>query len=281
MNEGQLKPNNLVDTTDCLEAVGVFRCWKNFLFVVILICIVLLQACFWVADTGFIRPAGQGEETPAVEVEEQMPQLPEQTETTEPKESSGQPEEQVVTETETEEVSAPVITESEEITEAARQVAGDANEASTEGEGESKDRVRISLIRPTAKQLAGAIRFLNFVIVPAAIVYCLTMLFSLKISLVGRLGGINHIARAFFLSLIMLVLLLPWQLLFAVTKGAIFTPAELMGGWQACREANIFGAVLYYLRFVGYWILILLLLFMAQARNARWARTILRRLEVI
>jgi hypothetical protein len=270
MNEGQLKQNNLVDTTDCLEAVGVFRCWKNFLFIVILICIVLLQACFWVADTGFIRPA-EGEEAPAVEVEEQ-------TQIAEPQQSDNQPEEQVVTEGEVDEVSAQILTESEKITEAARQVAGDANEAPTESEG----RVRISLIRPTANQLAGAIRFLNFVIVPAAIVYCLTMLFSLKISLVGRLGGINHIARAFFLSLILLVLLLPWQLLFAVTKGAIFTPAELMGGgWQACKEANIFGAILYYLRFVGYWILILLLLLMAQARNARWARTILRRLEVI
>ena len=35
MNENQPKESSLVDTTDCLEGVGVFRGWKNFLFVMI------------------------------------------------------------------------------------------------------------------------------------------------------------------------------------------------------------------------------------------------------
>ncbi len=279
MNEEQVKQNNLVDTTDCLEAVGVFRCWKNFLFVVVFICILLLQACFWVHDTGFIRPAEEAAQTPTVgtpAVEQPQPADLQQS-------GNSQPERQIVAQAENMEVSAAIVVETEEIKKAATQVAGDANEAQQLAEGkQAEKRTRIHLIKPTEKELAGAIRFLNFVIVPAAVLYCLTMLFSLKVSLVGRLGGMNHIARAFFLSLVMLVLLLPWQLLFAVTKGAIFTPTELMaGGWQACREASVFGAILYYLRFVGYWVLILLLLFMAQGRNARWARTILKRLEVI
>jgi len=54
MNEGQGGSNNLLDTTDCLEAVGVFKGWKNFLFVVIIICLLLMQICFWLVNTGWV-----------------------------------------------------------------------------------------------------------------------------------------------------------------------------------------------------------------------------------
>jgi len=55
MNESQASPNNLLDTTDCLEAVGVFKGWKNFLFVIVLLCLLLLQASFLLVDTGYIK----------------------------------------------------------------------------------------------------------------------------------------------------------------------------------------------------------------------------------
>ena len=51
--------NDLLDTTDCLEAVGVFRGWKNFLFLVVLLCLLLLQASFYLVDRGYIRIEGQ------------------------------------------------------------------------------------------------------------------------------------------------------------------------------------------------------------------------------
>ena len=54
MNENRASPNNLLDTTDCLEAVGVLKGWKNLLFIIMVLCIVLLQACFWLVDTGWI-----------------------------------------------------------------------------------------------------------------------------------------------------------------------------------------------------------------------------------
>jgi hypothetical protein len=106
------------------------------------------------------------------------------------------------------------------------------------------------------------------------------MLLALKVSLIGRLGGINHICRAFFISLVMLVLLLPWQSAFGcVVKGAMYTPCEL----KACpaETSSIFGIILYYLRFTGYWLLIMLLLILSHVRSCRWTKTILRRLEVI
>ena len=108
------------------------------------------------------------------------------------------------------------------------------------------------------------------------------MLFSLKVSLLGRLGGINHISRAFFLSLTFLVLLLPWQRFFGgVVAGAIYTPGELLRWYTVETTGGIFGIIFYYLRFTGYWLLVVLLLIFAQLRSARWAKATIRRLEVI
>jgi hypothetical protein len=108
------------------------------------------------------------------------------------------------------------------------------------------------------------------------------MLFSLKVSLLGRLGGINQISRAFFLSLVFVVLLLPWQRFFGgVVMGAMYTPGELLCRCTAAKDCGIFGTTLYYLRFTGYWLLVLLLLIFSQLRSGRWSKAILRRLEVI
>jgi len=230
MNEIQPKENVLVDTTDCLEAVGVFRGWKNFLFVISLCCLLLLQASFLVVKFDLV-PAG-----------------------------------------------APAADEGmEQIKKAAEKIVGDPNQIITAISEPQKS----SFFDMTFERLSWLIRFFDFVLILTAVLYCLTMLFSLKVSLLGRLGGINHIARAFFLSLLFAVLILPWQRLFpGVVVGAMYTPAELQ---SACTKAcdNIFALTLHYLRFTGFWLLVLLLLISAQLRSGRWAKAILRRLEVI
>ncbi|MHC4511234.1 MAG: hypothetical protein ACYTAO_20185, partial [Planctomycetota bacterium] len=138
------------------------------------------------------------------------------------------------------------------------------------------------LSRITSEQLAWVVRLVNAVLVLTASLYCLTLMFSLKVSMHGRLGGINHVSRAFFLSLLMLVLLLPWQRVFGgVVAGAVYTPAELMKWCAAEKTDDIFHTVLYYLRFSGYGALIFLLLLLSQYRSLRWAKAILRRLEII
>jgi hypothetical protein len=97
----------------------------------------------------------------------------------------------------------------------------------------------------------------------------------------GRLGGINHITRGFFLSLLMVVLLLPWQEVFgSVVTGAVFTPSEL-AKWYAAKTENLLDIILYYVRFSGYGVLMLLLVILSQIRSIRWAKAILRRLEII
>ena len=238
MNEDQAKKNNLIDTTDCLEAVGVFKGWKNFLFIITICCLLLLQVSFWLVNTGYVKVGDDIKTaTPAV-----------------------------------------VDEDAKQINEAAKQVAAEPNQP-TEAAPQQQTGPLFDI---KFKHLAWLIRFVDFVLIPTAVLYCLTMLFSLKVSLLGRLGGINHISRAFFLSLAFLVLLLPWQRFFAgVVVGAIYTPGELVRWYTVETTGGIFGTIFYYLRFTGYWLLVLLLLILAQLRSFRWAKATLRRLEVI
>ncbi len=240
MNENQAKPDNLADTTDCLEVVNVFKGWKNFLFIIAILCLLLLQASFWLVDTGYVKTGDDvTSDTPAAAVKDK---------------------------------------DTEEIKDAAEKVTGEPNQPTEAAPQQPKS----PLFEITLERLAWVIRFVNFVLILTAILYCLTMLFSLKVSLLGRLGGINHIARAFFLSLVFVVLLLPWQRFFAgVVIGAMYTPAELLSRCAAAEDYRIFGTTLHYLRFTGYWLLVLLLLIFSQLRSGRWAKAILRRLEVV
>jgi hypothetical protein len=237
MNENQAGPNSLLDTTDCLEAIGVFRGWKNFFCVIVIICLLLLQISFWIVNLGYIRG-----ECPGGKMQSAL------------------------------------------VGDAARDVqdANDVAAALTDNEDKPGSVVvEKSMFGVTFKHLAMGIRFVNAILILTAILYCLTILFALKISLVGRLGGINHICRAFFLSLIMVLLLLPWQRIFCcVIIGAIYTPCEMMN-WILAGTGTIFDTILFYLRFCGFWLLILLLLICSQLRSGRWTKTILRRLEVI
>jgi hypothetical protein len=245
MNENQAGQNKLLDTTDCLEAVGVFRGWKNFLFVIVILCLLLLQISFWLVDAGYIGTCEENEGDEAAAV-------------------AGIPRENV-----------------QDIDEAAKKVATKANQpAEAISQEPQQSAAANSLFGIQFVHLAWLVRFVNAALILTATLYCLTMLFSLKISLIGRLGGINHICRAFFISLVMLILLLPWQSAFGcVVKGAMYTPCEL----KACsaETSGIFGSILYYLRFTGYWLLIMLLLILSHVRSCRWTKAILRRLEVM
>jgi hypothetical protein len=256
------RTNNLVDTTDCLEAVSVIRCWKNILFAIVLLTLLLLQGLFWMMNLKLVKAdeTGRPTELLGLVAEVNSPAAP----------------------------ASEAATAEEKIKQAAKEVAGAAVQApqmqtqQPPAEPNQPQQVQIRFwFEPKVKHLTALVRFLNFVLIPTAVLYCLAMLFVFKVSLIGRLGGINHVARAFFLSLLFVVLLLPWQLLFApVFAGAMFTPAELIAACQASKTSLAF-VFSFYLRFTGYWALVVLLLLAAQIRSMRWARATLRRLEVI
>ena len=242
MNENQAKPNNLVDTTDCLEAVNVFKGWKNFFFIIVILCLLLLQVSFWLVDATDYVKTDDDKSGPV----------------------------------------AAAVKDTEKIKEAAEKVTDEPNQPTEAAPQKLEQQGKSPLFEITFERLAWVIRFVNFVLIPTAILYCLTMLFGLKVSLLGRLGGINHISRAFFLSLVFVVLLLPWQRFFGgVVFGAMYTPDELLSRCAAAEDYRLFGTILHYLRFTGYWLLVLLLLIFSQLHSSRWAKAILRRLEVV
>ena len=266
MEQNQAGQDDLLDTTDCLEAIGVFRGWKNFLFIIVFGSLLVQQVLFWSVNSGWIKAEASHEEVPAVVIDE-------------PNEPNPNP-------NITNLVEGELPDDPNKILEAAARIAADPNLSFDDDDKTSGPLVTIDF-----KYAKWLIRILNFVLIMASTLYCLILLFTLKVSLLGRLGGINHICRAFFLSLVFLVLLLPWQQLIGsvsgsewlVVRGEIFTPGELLKlmNWHDEHQARIFVSVLYYLRFVGYWLFVMLILTFSLLRSSRWAKATLRRLEII
>jgi hypothetical protein len=208
---------------DCLKAAYVFRRWKNLLFIVLLVCLLLNQASFWLISRGQVE-------------------IPENTN-------------------------------------------GAASIASTaEGAGavraavpaEKSPSQRLFGLDVTFGQLTSIIRVTGIILVLASAFYALIMYFGMGVSFKGRLGGIGHICGAFYMALIMFVLIMPWQNFFGpVALGVAYTPQELVK-WYTSNMSDTPGMVLFYLRFTGYWALVLLLLLLAQLRSLRWARAVRR-----
>ena len=217
---------------DCIKAAGVLRRWKNLLFMIMVLCLLLLQTSFWLVRTGQIG-------------------IPEGTNT----------EPSVVSEGET-----------------ATRISTAPNDSAGVGSAESANGPRsLSLLTfdITFELLTSIVRLTNVILVFISALYGLTMYFGLGVSLKVGLGGLGHICKAFYLSLIIFVLLLPWQIFFdSIALGAIYTPQELVSRCTA-DISDTFGMVLFYLRFSGYWALVMLLLIMAQLRSARWTKSIL------
>lgn len=284
MNENTSGTGNLLDTTDCLEAVGVFRGWKNLFFIIIFFCILLLQSCFWLSDLGMIEmPQEVGVDLGSIQLFYSEPKpyvIPSgeliTTDSNEAAQTDAIPSENVQKETTDPNQAAK---ESGIIKLAAETTINSPNDMN-EMSDTQKDEAGF-LFGITFDHVVWLMRFVNAVLILTSVLYCLTMLFSLKISMLGRLGGVNHITRAFFLSLLLLVFVLPWQRVFdGVIAGAIFTPEEFVKCHME-KTGDILDKVLYYMRFCGYMVLVFLLLVLSQIRSCRWAKAILRRLEII
>ena len=209
--------------SDCLKAAYVFRRWKNLLFLVMLLCLLLLQGSFWLVSTG------------QVEIAEN-------------------------TNTGTTVVPGADIMQAD-------QAAVPAEESPSPW---------LFGFDVTFERLTSIVRITNIILVLTSVLYALIMYFGLGISFKGGLGGLAHICGALYMALIIFVLLVPWQNFFgSIAMGATYTPGEL-ASWCTTDISDTFGLALFYLRFTGYWTLVLLLLLLAQLRSFRWARAILR-----
>ena len=59
MIENHAGSNDRSDVSDHLEAFGVFKGWKNFWFLIVLLCLLLLQVSFYLVDRGYIKVDGK------------------------------------------------------------------------------------------------------------------------------------------------------------------------------------------------------------------------------
>ena len=223
VSEGFVPAGSPAITADGLDAVRVFRLWKNSLFVVMVLALACLQAIFWLTNTGQVkisRDAGSGI-------------------------NAGQ-----------------TATEANPSTPATLQTRGPA-------------LPRLLPFDLTFKHVTSVIHSVNAILVFACVLYGLTAYIALSVSIRSRLGGLAHISRTFYFSLVALILLLPWQIVLApIGVGSIYTPRELVDSCTAAAGGT-FETALFYLRFTGTWALVTLVLIIAQWRSFRWTKTVL------
>ena len=230
-------------TPDCLEAAQVFRGWKNILFIIIVLCLLVHQTAVWLTITGKIEIGedvvskvpvflGRGGNQAAVVVEQA---------TTQSNISATA-------------AQAPVI---------------------------EPQKSGILPFDVTFVHVTSVLRLANAILLLSSLLYAMTLFLSLITSLFGGMTGLRHISRAFYFALVMFILLLPWQIIFGpIALGAIYTPNELVR-WCTADISGTFDIVLFYLRFTGYWALVTLILLLAQSRSHRWTQSMLRGLKIV
>jgi len=284
-----MEPNinqEMIDTTDSLEAVSVMKGMKNFLFWLLVLALVASQVLFWMDQLGLVdKSGGVGCATAGASA---LPACVKSCPAVNPADPNTaaaalglDPLAASVIEEKAEQVTqqvglpapAPAV---QPMTTEQSPAPQDAPQKTFVESLKDKEMEFLTISCATARSL---IRVSNFFMFMTAMLYCLTLLMNLKISLTGKLGGINHISRAFFCSLFLLVFLIPWQVLLpGVVLGVMYLPSELLSGAWAKAESSGFWKALMYLRFTGLWLLAMWLLISAQMRSIKWARATLRRL---
>ena len=131
-----------------------------------------------------------------------------------------------------------------------------------------------------AEIISWALAASKFGALVAGTLLCLTVLFSVKLSLVGRIGGPAGFLGAFYWSLLLLMVLIPWQGLLqsSFACGATFNLGQLthMAGrarsnWGA-SDPSVVKQAFYYARFLGYPVLAMLMTLVVVVRFARGYR---------
>jgi hypothetical protein len=121
------------------------------------------------------------------------------------------------------------------------------------------------------------LRFANGILIITSVLYCLILFSGLSLLFGNTLGGFRHICRASYLSLILLILLLPWQIVFGPKVwGAIYTSKELTTAVSTDTN-NMMEKVLFNVRFMGWWILVVTVLALTQLYSFMWISAILRK----
>ena len=120
----------------------------------------------------------------------------------------------------------------------------------------------------------------TFIGLIVALLAVLTLMFAVKLAIVGRLGGIPGFMSAFYWSLILLAMVTPWQQILSgsVACGALFNLGELTREAKMVRpewgaeDAGLTRWILYYTRFIGYPVLALIVQLLVMSKFSRGYR---------
>jgi hypothetical protein len=108
--------------------------------------------------------------------------------------------------------------------------------------------------------LQWALPAMKFLALVAGLLAVLTLMFAVKLSIVGRLGGIPGFMSALFWSMILLAMVTPWQKILqgSFASGALCNLSEMTqmtsqikASWGA-KDVIVIDRVLYYARFIAY-----------------------------
>ena len=232
------------DKKDAFEAFNSFNGARNLLFwLFLLIPLLVAQVGFWTVQSGRLDQVliVADNETPTVEI--------------------------------------AAVAEKPEAVEDKISAADDKNEK-TENTAPEEPSHKSNLSESLEKLIQGSIKTSNYILTFVAVIYCLVLLVGMKLSLIGQLGGLADASKAFFLSLIVMVLILPWQhAISSEIHGTLFTYEELTNSYMSLVNSDDPKQyALYYGRFVGLWGLTMLLLVAAQWRSHQAVQKIRRRL---
>jgi len=229
-----------------LDTVRMFCGWKNFLFMVIVLCLLIGQASFWLVKAGYVGVENKRQaNSPAI----------------------------AGAQTQTSKTAGQIVNDPPE-----------AAAAKIEVPVKLPWKANPVAFDITFERVAWLLRVTNHILILASVLYVLAIFFGLTVSLGGRFGGLNHMCAACYFSVIALVILLPWQAAWhPIASGVIYTPSELAGvpgdGRLGPGAAITLEQVLIYLRFTGYWILAAAVLVLAQSRSGRWSKIAIGKLK--
>jgi hypothetical protein len=288
------KQQDMIDVTDSLEAVDAARGMRFFLFWFVLFpALLILQIIFWLNWAGRIEAKNACAESSVAWIEyllEAGPvslaaEIPSSEQSASSDQSQPAPQEPAKT-PEAKASDVETVIPRQDIEKGVSEVTGSTLVPAEAEPAKDKQPSAASKFWAEAKLsysfAKGIVLVCNFVILFAALLYCLILLLCLKISLVGRLGGLFHITKAFLISLLFLLILIPWQtLLPRVMVGVLWQPYELLGGRWDCIQNSVFWKTLYFIRFEGMWLLAFVLLFWSRRRFVKWRSATLRRLGVL
>jgi len=124
--------------------------------------------------------------------------------------------------------------------------------------------------------LSWVLPAMKFLAVVSSMLLVLTLLLAVKLSLLGRLGGVAGFISGFFWSLVLLAMVVPWQqtLKGSFACGALYNMGELVS--QAKQFKSSWGGsgswldgTLYYARFIVYPLITLVVWMVVQTRFTR------------